>query len=58
MGRKGTRPVIDVVVFYEGDATIYDAFGKVYAWLFREKLEAGQDAPLQETRKEGRVESS
>jgi hypothetical protein len=46
MARKMTRPVIDVVPHYEGNATIYEAFGKVYAQIFREKLKEQKSAPL------------
>ena len=46
MARKTTRPVIDVVPHYEGNATIYEAFGKVYAQIFREKLKEQKSAPL------------
>lgn len=46
MARKMTRPVIDVVPHYEGNATIYEVFGKVYAQIFRDKLKKQKSAPL------------
>lgn len=46
MPKKMIRPVIDVECHYEGDTTIYEAFGKVYAQIFREKLNENTIAPL------------
>lgn len=58
MSRKMTRPVIDVVPHYEGNATIYDAFGKVYAQIFREKLKEPKPVPLKCTEESDKLKSS
>jgi len=58
MAKKMTRPVIDVVPHYEGNATIYEAYGKVYAGIFRDKLKAEKSAPLKATSKTDKLESS
>ena len=55
MAKKPVRPVIDLVSFCEGKETIYAAFGKVYAQIFRDKLTA---APLQVKPEGDRLKSS
>jgi len=58
MAKKMVRPVIDVETFYEGNATIYEVFGKVYARMFSEKLKEEKSVPLQNTNKKDTVKSS
>ena len=58
MAKKMTRPVIDVVPHYEGNATIYEVFGKVYAGIFRDKLKSEKSAPLKAISETDKLKSS
>ena len=58
MAKKMTRPVIDVATHYEGNATIYEVFGKVYAGIFRDKLKEQKSAPLKAINKNDKLKSS
>ncbi len=58
MAKKMTRPIIDIVPHYEGNATIYEVFGKVYAGIFREKLKAEKSAPLKVISNPDKLKSS
>jgi len=58
MKRKAKRPIIEVTVFHDGNATIYEVYGKVYAHIFREKLRRAKSAPLQAKPKTHKLKSS
>lgn len=58
MARKMTRPIIDIIPHYEGNATIYEAFGKVYAHIFRDKLKRQESTPLKNEEKSNKLKSS
>jgi len=58
MSKQMQRPVIEVQAFYDGNSTIYEAFGKVYAQIFREKLREQKSAPLANASKNDKVKSS
>lgn len=58
MARKITRPIIDIVPHYEGNATIYEVYGKVYAQIFKDKLKADKSAPLKAEHKDDKLKSS
>lgn len=58
MAKTRTRPVIQIQTYYNGGATIYEAFGKVYAGIFRDKLHAAPSAHLKEGREIPKLKSS
>lgn len=58
MAKKMTRPVIDVIPHYEGNTTIYEAYGKVYAGIFRDKLKEKKSAPLNANSETDKLKSS
>lgn len=58
MAKTRTRPVIEIQAYYDGGATIYEAFGKVYAGIFRNKLNTSSSAHLKEGREIPKLKSS
>ena len=57
MNRTADKPKITAVSHYSGETSLIDAYGKVYALIFREKLRA-VSAPLPEKQKQSNVKSS
>jgi len=58
MRKARKRPKIEVTVFHDGNITIYEAYGKVYAQKFREKLSKDESTPLQARHKTNKLKSS
>jgi hypothetical protein len=58
MRKAKKRPKIDVAIFHDGNVTIYEAYGKVYAQKFREKLSKDKSAPLPAKQKITKLKSS
>lgn len=44
MSKTASRPKISVTAYYDGNATLHEVFGKVYAQIIRDKRKS---APLQ-----------